>query len=66
MANNRRQFFVGWNVEEIFNMNDEEVYELSSLIYGEDDLKLIRCKDYLEIDQDPQIGLYFLHDGGQW
>ena len=66
VANNRGQFFIRWNVEGIFKIDEDTARDMNSVIFDEDDLILIRCKDDPEVDQDPQIGLFFSHNGDRW
>ena len=60
VGNNRGQFFVRWNIEGIFNIDEATARDMNSVIFDEDDLILIRCKDDPEVDGDPQIGPFSL------
>ena len=66
VGNNRGQFFVRWNIEGIFNIDEDTARDMNSVIFDEDDLILIRCKDDPEVDGDPQIGPFFSHNGERW
>ena len=66
VGNTRGQYFVRWNVEGIFGIQEDEAQHINNIIYDEVDLELVRCKDDRETDQDPQIGLFFDHDGEMW
>ena len=63
VGNARGQYFVRWNVEGIFGILQDEAQHINNIIYDEVDLELVRCKDDPEVDQNPQIGLFFNHDG---
>ena len=60
VTNNRGQFFIRWNIEGIFKIDEDTARDMNSVIFDEDDLDLIRCKDDPEVDQDPQIGLFLV------
>ena len=65
VANNRGQYLI-WNIEGLLNIDQDDAAELSSIIYDDKAMVLIRSKDDPEVDQDLQIGLFFWHNSEQW
>ena len=56
--NNSGRYFFRWNVEGFLNIDRDEASNINFLIYDEDALIFIRCKENSEVNQDSQIGLF--------